>query len=46
MNNGVPENLKKGQEKEAQQKLESNFNKLFEMLTSIQDRLAAIEAKQ
>ena len=45
INQGVPENLKKGQEEAGQKALEQNFNRIFEMLTSIQDRLAALEPK-
>ena len=45
VNDGVPENLKKGEEEASQKALEQNFLKVFEMLASIQERLAALEPK-
>ena len=45
INDGVPENLKKGEQEAGQKALEQNFNRVFDMLTSIQNRLEALEPK-
>ena len=41
---GVPENLKKGKEKEREEAIENNFQRMFQMLNTIQDRLDKIES--
>ena len=41
---GVPENLKKGKEKEREEAIENNFQRMFQMLNTIQDRLEKIES--
>ena len=40
----MPENLKRGKEKEREEAVENNFKTMLQMLSSIQDRLDKIES--
>ena len=40
----MPENLKRGKQKEREEAIENNFQRMFQMLNTIQDRLDKIES--